>query len=76
MRCFWSYNIPHVSNICFYGHNTAHRKQEGPGLSPVISPSFVVKKMGLVSDVFDKDRLTYLRGNTGIGHVRYPNGQW
>ena len=40
------------------------------------SQFLVVKDAGLVSDVFDKDRLTYLRGNTGIGHVVTPNGQW
>lgn len=70
---FGAYNIPHVSNICFYGlYALQHRGQEGAGIVTCDkSQFFVVKDAGLVSDVFDKDRLTYLRGNTGIGHVRY-----
>jgi len=31
-----------------------------------------VKDNGLVKDVFDKEKMEYLSGSTGIGHVRYP----
>ena len=70
---FGAYNIPHVSNICFYGlYALQHRGQEGAGIVTCDkSQFFVVKDSGLVSDVFNKDRLSYLRGSTGIGHVRY-----
>ena len=71
---FLELTIFHMSNICFfYGlYALQHRGQEGAGIVTCDkSQFFVVKDAGLVSDVFDKDRLTYLRGNTGIGHVRY-----
>lgn len=49
-----------------------HRGQEGAGI--VVSDGEEVcssKGLGLVSEVFGKGSLTRLKGNLGIGHVRY-----
>jgi amidophosphoribosyltransferase len=70
---FGAYNIPHASNLCFYGlYAVQHRGQEGAGIvTQEKSQFFVVKDAGLVSDTFNKESLAYLKGNAGIGHVRY-----
>ncbi len=49
-----------------------HRGQDAAGIV-TYSDKFNIKKAeGLVRDVFKKEELNYLRGNIGIGHVRYP----
>jgi amidophosphoribosyltransferase len=50
-----------------------HRGQESAGISTWDGSSFYkYKGMGLVSEVFSEQTLKELKGNVGIGHVRYP----
>ncbi len=48
-----------------------HRGQESAGIATYEGRMHVVKGMGLVHEVFNELNLRYLRGNVGIGHVRY-----
>ena len=51
-----------------------HRGQDAAGISTLDgSKMHLHKELGLVTEVFKKDRLdTNLAGSIGIGHVRYP----
>ena len=53
-----------------------HRGQESCGIAVnddgVLS---YVKDMGLVTDVFNQERLAKLKGQMGVGHVRYAAGE-
>ncbi len=50
-----------------------HRGQDAAGIMTVENGElFVSKGRGLVRDVFDQEDMDALRGNVGIGHVRYP----
>jgi amidophosphoribosyltransferase len=50
-----------------------HRGQDAAGIMTVDSGElFTVKGRGLVRDVFQQADMETLRGNVGIGHVRYP----
>ena len=53
-----------------------HRGQEAAGIA--VCDTYgekgnicLQKKMGLVSEIFDEETLGKLKGNIGIGHVRY-----
>ncbi len=62
-----------ISNIMYYGlYALQHRGQESTGIA-VNNNGYIdyYKDLGLVHEVFDKERLNRLRGNIGIGHVRY-----
>lgn len=49
-----------------------HRGQEATGISSSCDGKILTKKdRGLVSEVFDEDALSYLKGNMAIGHNRY-----
>lgn len=49
-----------------------HRGQEGVGITVVDNDKMkYYKKLGLVQEVFDADILSYLQGESAIGHVRY-----
>jgi len=62
-----------LSRMCYLGlHALQHRGQESAGICVnQIDKLKVHKGMGLVSNVFDKNILNQLKGNIGIGHVRY-----
>ena len=66
-----------VSSTIYYGlFALQHRGQESCGIavSDTEGPKGKVlshKDMGLVNDVFDSEILDKLKGNIGIGHVRY-----
>ena len=50
-----------------------HRGQQAAGVATMDGNLMHLKKdIGLVKDVISEYDLTYLRGNAGIGHVRYP----
>ncbi len=51
-----------------------HRGQDGAGIATAQKNSIYLRRQkGLVSEVFDESKhLLQLRGNMGIGHVRYP----
>ena len=50
-----------------------HRGQDSAGISTCFNNNLYQKKAkGLVNDVFDVNDMLELKGNMGIGHVRYP----
>src|ERR1700709_2405973 len=50
-----------------------HRGQDAAGLATSASGELYAHKgRGLVRDVFDQQHMLQLKGNVGIGHVRYP----
>ncbi|MDH5765660.1 MAG: amidophosphoribosyltransferase [Gammaproteobacteria bacterium] len=50
-----------------------HRGQDAAGIVTCEDKKFFLRKNnGLVSDVFQAEHMIQLRGNMGIGHVRYP----
>ena len=50
-----------------------HRGQDAAGIVTEENGKFFLRKSnGLVSDVFETQHMLNLRGNVGIGHVRYP----
>ncbi len=62
-----------AARLAYYGlFALQHRGQECAGIA-VNYQGFIedVKGMGLVSDVFDEQKLNELQGNIAIGHVRY-----
>ena len=49
-----------------------HRGQDAAGII-TFTDSFDVKKgLGLVLEIFNENNMPRLRGNLGVGHVRYP----
>lgn len=62
-----------AANICYYGlHSLQHRGQEAAGICVVNQKKFTIHKgEGLVTEVFNNDKLTKLQGTAAIGHVRY-----
>ncbi len=50
-----------------------HRGQDAAGIVTSDGNKFYLRKNnGLVSDVFQAEHMLHLKGNVGIGHVRYP----
>ena len=70
---FGIFNHPEASNITYLGvHALQHRGQESAGIVTTDGHQLYSHRgMGLVADVFDKSMLSRLKGNTGVGHVRY-----
>ncbi|MFC4778034.1 amidophosphoribosyltransferase [Paenibacillus sp. GCM10023252] len=73
---FGVFGHPDASSLSYYGlHALQHRGEESAGIATVDSSepgSFAYHRgMGLVKEVFDKDRLDSLPGDRAIGHVRY-----
>lgn len=62
-----------VARITFFGlYALQHRGQESAGIATSNSRTIYLKTgMGLVSQVFDEDDLSYLPGAFAIGHTRY-----
>ena len=62
-----------VARITFFGlYALQHRGQESAGIATSNSRTLYLKTgMGLVSQVFDEDDLSYLPGKFAIGHTRY-----
>lgn len=60
---------PHIYYALF---SLQHRGQEAAGISSFNGEEIVTyRSMGLVADVFNDDEIEELKGNIGIGHVRY-----
>lgn len=49
-----------------------HRGQDAAGITTFTNAFHVKKGLGLVRDVFNEKNMQRLRGNLGVGHVRYP----
>lgn len=62
-----------VAPLIFYGlYTLQHRGQESCGIVTRDDSNFYVDKgMGMVHEHFNFDKLKNLKGNVGIGHVRY-----
>lgn len=54
-------------------YSLQHRGQESAGIVAIAKDGTAktVRKMGLVSDGFEEERIALLRGSTAIGHTRY-----
>ena len=59
--------------VTYYGlYSLQHRGQESAGIAVNTGEGIKVQKgMGLVSEVFSKEKLDALKGSSAIGHVRY-----
>lgn len=64
---------PEASNLVYLGlYALQHRGQESAGIvSSDDNNLYLHKDMGLVSDIFDEERLNQLPGSIAIGHNRY-----
>ena len=62
-----------VAKMTYYGlYALQHRGQEAAGIAVSDGQRMVVfKDLGLVSQVFDEQTLSSLRGHLAIGHCRY-----
>jgi amidophosphoribosyltransferase len=62
-----------VAKLTYYGlYALQHRGQEAAGIAVSDGHRMVVfKDLGLVSQVFDEQTLSSLRGHLAVGHVRY-----
>jgi amidophosphoribosyltransferase len=62
-----------VAKLTFYGlYALQHRGQEAAGISVADGTrNLVFKELGLVSQVFDEQTLSSLRGHLAVGHCRY-----
>lgn len=71
---FGVYQVDNASSYVYYGlHSLQHRGQEGSGIVTVQEDGtfYNHRGLGLVTEVFNQDVLSSLKGNMGIGHVRY-----
>ncbi|TCM95815.1 amidophosphoribosyltransferase [Paenibacillus sp. BK033] len=73
---FGVFNVPNASSLSYYGlHALQHRGEESAGICAVDTENgsrFAYHRgMGLVKEVFDKERIESLPGSRAIGHVRY-----
>ena len=64
---------PEAAPITYFGlYALQHRGQESAGIAVCRDEKIIAHKgMGLVSDVFDMNRLQQLTGGCAIGHARY-----
>src|SRR5690349_5390231 len=49
-----------------------HRGQDAAGMITFTDAFHVKKGLGLVLEIFNENNMSRLRGNLGVGHVRYP----
>ena len=70
---FGIYEHPEAAALTYFGlYALQHRGQESAGIAVAKEMQISeYKGMGLVSDVFDMDRLSRLNGGSAVGHVRY-----
>lgn len=70
---FGVFGHPEAASLSYYGlHALQHRGEESAGLCVTNGEEFNYHRgMGLVKEVFDRDKLASLIGSRSIGHVRY-----
>ncbi len=70
---FGVFGHPEAANLSYFGlHALQHRGEESCGICTSDDGAFHYHRgMGLVKEVFDRDRLESLKGSHAIGHVRY-----
>lgn len=70
---FGVYNVQEAALLTYYGlHALQHRGQEGVGISSTDGKDIIREKgEGLVTEVFNIEKLEHLPGQIAIGHVRY-----
>ncbi|MCM3042415.1 amidophosphoribosyltransferase [Paenibacillus motobuensis] len=70
---FGVFGHPEAASLSYYGlHALQHRGEESAGLCVTNGTEFNYhREMGLVKEVFDRDKLSSLQGEHSIGHVRY-----
>ncbi|MGL5232432.1 MAG: amidophosphoribosyltransferase [Fusobacteriaceae bacterium] len=70
---FGIFHNDNPANFIYYGlHALQHRGQEGVGIATSDNKEiFRLRGEGLVTDIFNNENLETLKGNMGIGHVRY-----
>lgn len=71
---FGIFGVPDAASLTYYGlHALQHRGQEGCGIVSVDAEGRFhrEKGAGLVTEVFNGDKLSGLSGSMAIGHVRY-----
>lgn len=70
---FGVFGHPEASALSFFGlHALQHRGEESAGICTTDGNEFFYHRgMGLVKEVFDNDKIQYLKGSMAIGHVRY-----
>ena len=66
-------NHREAANLTYLGlYALQHRGQESAGIASYQKGQFhLLKRMGLVADIFDAKKLDMLKGSMAIGHVRY-----
>lgn len=70
---FGVFGHKNAASICYYGlHSLQHRGQEAAGICVTNNEKLYIHKgEGLVTEVFDNQRILQLEGDAAIGHVRY-----
>ena len=63
----------HAAAMCYYGlHSLQHRGQEAAGIVVKDKEALSIQKgEGLVSEVFNQEKINKMKGDYAIGHVRY-----
>ena len=65
-------NVAQLSYLSLYA--LQHRGQESAGIAVSDGKNILIyKDLGLVSEVFDEEKLNILQGNCAVGHVRYSS---
>ncbi len=67
------FNHPEASKLAYFSlHSLQHRGQEAAGISSGDGERLhTIKDRGLVTQVFDEQKLATLKGHMAIGHTRY-----
>lgn len=67
------FNHPEASKLAYFSlHAQQHRGQEAAGISSGDGQKlYTIKDRGLVTQVFDNQKLATLKGGMAIGHTRY-----
>lgn len=69
---FGVFGIKNAASLVYYGlHSLQHRGQEACGIVSYDGEFHRMKGLGLVTEVFNENNLSNLKGDNAIGHVRY-----